>query len=239
MTSLNTKKVNKILTTYYVGVNDPQRGKEWDIDQRDYEKLILSCENKGVHLVMINNAFESETINNIEYLSRPCTFNPYFSRWFHYYQYLRGHPEIEFSFCVDVSDVEVIKVPFNEMIHGVIYCGDEPDKIGDSIWLKSHHPNEVLQQFFVDYSDYKIINAGVVGGDRGTLISFIHKMIMLFIDNREALIFNKELSLGDGDMGVFNYVGHKIWDKGLVSGRKVTNVFKSFEVDKGAWFKHK
>ncbi|HEU0226718.1 MAG TPA: hypothetical protein VFQ86_03200 [Arachidicoccus soli] len=230
---------NKILTTYYVGVNDPQRATEWEVNPADFEKLAVSCTEKEVDLVIINNAFENEKIGDIEYLSRPCVFNPYFNRWIHYYQYLRDHPEIEFAFCVDATDVELINIPFQEMENGVIYCGDEPDFIGDNIWLKRHHPNEVLQQFFVDYGERQMINAGVLGGSREDLMAFIHNIIILFMNNREDLIHNKSLPLGDTDMGVFNFVGHKIWNKKLEYGRKVTNVFKSYIVDNKSWFKHK
>lgn len=233
------KKCNKILTTYYVGVNDPQRQKEWDIDPSVFEALAMSAISRDLQLVIINNAFEDEKLENIEYISRPCLFNPYFNRWIHYYQYLRAHTEVEFAFCVDATDVEVVNTPFDKMDKGVIYCGDEFENIGDNVWLKRHHPNEVLQQFFTDYGDEQMLNAGVIGGDRESLIEFIHNIIILFMNNRDNLITGKEYPLGDTDMGTFNYVGYKIWKGKLEHGRKITNVFKSYVVDKKAWFKHK
>ena len=59
------------------------------------------------------------------------------------------------------------------------------------------------------------------------------------MNNKEDIIQGKMLPLGDTDMGTFNFVGHKLWDRKLEYGRKVTNIFKSFVIDKKSWFKHK
>lgn len=230
---------SKILTSYYTGVDDFQKGKKWVAEPDDIKDLILSINDYDLDGCVINNTFEKCIIDNIEYLALPCSISPYFQRWIHYYQYLRGSNDIDFAFCVDATDVQVINNPFLQIEEGIIYCGDEPQKIKESKWMYDVHPSLLLQEFFKKNGDKQILNAGVVGGDRKTLISFIHDIIKVYFKNREDFINGADLSVGQSDMGVFNYVCREKWNDKLEYGRKITNEFKSYKVNSKSWFKHK
>jgi len=229
---------NEILTTYYAGVLDPQRQREWKANFNDLLPLLQSIDD-SIDITVITNVFDNAVDGNIRYVSRPCIVNPYFQRWIHYYQYLRDNPDIEFAFCVDATDVEMVNIPFDEMKKGVIYCGDEPDMIGQNDWLRKYHHAKELKSFFDESNDVQMVNAGVVGGDRKTLMSFIHAIVKMYHDNLMELSKRENESVGSTDMGTFNYVAYKVWKGKLEHGRKVTNVFKSFIVDRKSWFKHK
>ena len=214
-----SNQTNVILTSYFTGSVDPQRGEAWDDNQEvDTQKLINSANTAGVDLVILNDR------------DSPITTNPYFHRWLAYYRYLREHPEIDNVFCVDATDVTILKNPFLYIEPSKIYCGDEPSRLG-SPWMVTHNREEPLRSFIRRNSSRQLLNAGVLGGSREDIMNIALDIFTLYTDN---------LSKFHNDMGSFNYVLATKYQDRLEYGRKVTTVFKSYdENNQESWICHK
>jgi glycosyltransferase involved in cell wall biosynthesis len=162
----------------------------------------------------------------------------YLSRWVHYYQYLRSHPEIQWAFCVDANDVEMLQPPWAHMQAGVLYCGYEPT-ILDIPWMHTHHPSERLQAFFRANATRTLLNCGVVGADRNTLLAFLHDWIRLIEENTADRWKGDEKAVLGADMGPFNYLAYSKWADRLETGPRVVSLFKKEERNSWSWWKHK
>jgi hypothetical protein len=223
--------VEAVLTSYLVGMPDPQRG-QWTPNYADTRVLRESVARHGQRLVIISDCFQSEVTSaglSIENIPQ-ATINPYFQRWLCYYQYLRDHDEVGKVFCVDATDVEMLRNPFDEM-QDLLYTGDEPSTLANP-WMRQHHPVPSLTQFFIHNRHKPLLNAGLLGGARDLVMEFAHEIVRMYFDNG--------MKLGDTDMGTFNYVAYNEYASRLSHGRHVNTIFKSFDYNnKESWWRHK
>lgn len=203
---------NLILTCYFTSVVDPQRGKKWEHNDND--------------LAVLKNSIPEGI--KFECLTKANHNNPYLARWIAYRDYLNIHPEIDNVFMVDATDVEVKVNPFDYIDPKSIYCGDEESDL-KNIWLKKHHYSDKTKELFD--MDYKLLNAGIVGGSR--------KIVLSFLDIMRDYI--SKGNCGMTDMAIFNLTLRKYFNYALVHGRRVNTAFKAFDkVNRsGSWFKHK
>jgi glycosyltransferase involved in cell wall biosynthesis len=154
----------------------------------------------------------------------------YLSRWVHYAHWLREHPEVRFAWCVDANDVQMQLPPWQDMQPGRLYCGWEPDVVG-SPWMRDNHPAAILQEFIQANADRQLLNCGVMGGDRDTLLEFLTHWCRLIEDAAPG-------DLG-ADMGPFNYIAYTRFADRIVTGSRVTTVFKRNETNTWSWWRHK
>ena len=227
-----------ILTSMLCDRPDPQRGTRMDAKGSAVKKLHDSV--KGHRLVVLSTGMtELEHIPNAEVVDVLQSINPYFQRWLSFYQWLRGNPGVGRVWCVDATDVQMVRDPFPEMESGVLYFGYEPTTLRDE-WMLKNHPDTTLQDFMADNPNLPLLNMGVVGGDRATVMSFAQKMSKFFFDDYIDFIFGWETKrAGVGDMAAGNYVARTEFGDVVDSGAHVTNVFKSDKVSPTAWWKHK
>lgn len=219
---------NIILTCYFTGQPDPQRG-QWDNKIiEDTAALRKSVEGQTKLVILNDSGTDQNMIGSTEFINVETAINPYFQRWISYWQYLRDHPEIDKVFCVDATDVTLVNNPFPYMRPGIIYVGDEPDVVG-SQWMRQNHTP--LASWIRQNKTLPLLNAGVLGGSRGDVMRFIHQLVGDYIDRKGQA--------GNGDMGLFNLVAYKYFKDNIVHGRTVTNVFKSYESSGTEWFMHK
>lgn len=225
--------INIVLATYLTGAPDPQRS-QWVANYDDVKTLADSVSKNGERLVIVSDTFTPETTPpdmtlEIECVE-PMSMNPYFRRWLLCYQYLRDHPEVERVFCVDATDVEMLRSPFKHM-DDRLYTGDEPTIVGTP-WMLHHHRNSVLYQFISTNRLKPLINCGLLGGTREQVMEFIHRFIAVYYDNG--------CKVGDVDMGTFNYVAYTYFSDVLSHGPHVNTRFKAFDYNNTqAWFRHK
>jgi glycosyltransferase involved in cell wall biosynthesis len=219
---------NIVLSCYFTGHIDPQKGVKWDGDIfENTNTLATSLENKKVKYAILQDCLTASTD---KFVRVNTSINPYFQRWLSYYQYLRDHPEIDNVFCVDATDVVMLKNPFLYIEEGKVYCGDEPTRLA-SPWMRSHNPEPILSAFITRNRALDLLNAGVVGGSREDVMKICHDIITLYFDN--GAVFHN-------DMGAFNYVLRKFFSDKLEYGRKVTTVFKEYDTgNKTSWWAHK
>ena len=219
---------NVILTCYFTGHLDPMRNIQWKTDFKQLKPLIDSM--NGQKLVILHDCFDKVDVpENVELIKVKTYLNPYFQRWSSYYEYLLEHPEIDKIFCVDATDVEMLKNPFYDITRGRLYVGSEPIQLYNN-WMISQHRNMI--GFFRKNATAKLLNAGIIGGYRQDVFEFIHDI--------NAEYFGKENQWGNEDMGIFNWVAREKHNIKLSTGPHVNTRFKAYETNnKMAWFKHK
>lgn len=222
------EKRNIFLTCYFTSVSDPQKGKVWEAKAEELNPLIKSL--KETELVILNDCFDDFKGDKHEFVRVETNVNPYIQRWISYRKYLiNNRDRIENVFCIDGTDVEVLREPEWSRLNDRIFTGDE-NEVLKSTWMINMHPIKQLTQFFNDNPDKQLLNAGILGGSVDNLIEFM----------RQVIDFWCLCGIGKTDMGVFNYIARSNWEDKLVTGRQVCTVFKSYEKDnKISWFKHK
>lgn len=134
----------------------------------------------------------------------------------------------------------MLRDPFPEMEPGVLYVGSEPSTLRNE-WMLEHHPDRKINTFMRENPNLQLLNAGLLGGDRQTVMAFCQAMCKEFFDDHIEWIFGWETErLGVGDMGAFQWVARNRFGDRLSYGSHVNTVFKANETNnKVSWFKHK
>lgn len=218
---------NAVVASYFTGVFDAQRvgtdQERWQTNTDAIHKLKHSVEYYGLQLDLIHNCFDD--MPNLTTISR----SPYFERWLKEWQYLRDHPEIEYCFVVDSTDVDMLRYPFNDMQAGVLYVGDEPEQTLANEWLLTRHLEPTVNNFFRQHQELPLLNCGVVGGTRQLVMDVCRDIYEYGFAHPEE----------QTEMGVFNWLMHTKYADKLEYGRHVTTIFKQYEARSKAWFRHK
>lgn len=151
--------------------------------------------------------------------------NVYFQRWITYWRWLRNHPEVDLVWIVDGTDVKLYREPF-ELKRGVLYLGSEQATVA-SVWLRNNHPLAEVGAMIDADPEALLLNAGLVGGDRATVMKFAFDIIHLWQSAEINLFHKKGESPGVGDMGILNVVGHsEKWRDRIHTGPDVNTIFK-------------
>lgn len=162
----------------------------------------------------------------------------YTSRWMHYRRWLTEHPDLEWVWLVDANDVVMLNEPWDAMRPGILYIGYE-DMVLQGEWMAEHHKASVLRDFMDANPGAQLLNCGVVGGDRATIVEYLTHLIRLFEQNAaDRWRGTEEHDLGF-DMGPMNYLARTRFADRLVWGSQVTTPFKSDTVNGWSWWKHK
>ena len=202
-----------ILTSYLTGVPDPQWDAYWPVDAKPLRALAESC---PVPLVVFANELADEFVETVA-----APVSVYFDRWKHAARYLAAHEDIRYAWCVDATDVEVLNDPFPHMRPGVLYCGSEPEVLGCH-WMRYH--SEPMLGWIDAHADYPLLNCGLAGGDRLTLLRLCERMG----EEQRGMVM---------DMGPFNLIAYEEFD--IVTGPQVHTLYKEHETESPAWFRHK
>ena len=210
---------NIILTNYLCDLKDPQNNEEWtkDNQERILKPLLDSAKKQDCEVVVLEETGDDD--------------NPYFQRWINIEKYLEKNTDIEKVFCVDASDILVLKNPFETLINGIVYIGTQNDKVG-TLWLIYNHNSYPEVDFINLYRDYKLLNAGILGGYRETVLEYVKEINKIRRETKEA---KRSLT----DMAIFNLVGWTKFKSRIVIGKNINTDFGQFEVNDVSWFKHK
>lgn len=235
------EKQNIILTCLFTKVKDTQRANEAPLKANVELLCPLIDSMKGQRLVVFTDSFSNSDDNNIQYINVETSLsNVYFQRWVSYYQYiLQNKDSIDKIFIVDGTDVQMLNNPFPTMEEGKLYTGDEAERTGCD-WMKDHHPHNLIQAFIKQNENKVLLNAGLLGGDVETIISFLNKFLAFYFQSVGDSHFNaNKPDCGDTDMGLFNYIARTHFADRLVHGTQVNTVFKAEKANNVSWFKHK
>lgn len=227
-----------VLTCLFAGKGDPQRPGKAPIPVDALLPLLGSLKGREVHVFTDVAGWEKSTEVS-EFNFHQVGFgsdNVYFERWIAYYRWLRDHPEVRYVWCVDGTDVVALREIF-DILPGKLYVGSEPATLSTP-WLGKHHPSKHVQELIAAHPDDLLLNAGLVGGDRETVMEFIHDLLKLWGTNKIDVFHKKDQPLGIGDMGAFNVVLNG--RDGVVTGPGVHTIFKGEEqTHPTARWKHK
>jgi len=227
---------NILITTLFTAVKDPQRHENMKGDTSVLSGLIESL--KGQELVVLQDFIESKTEGSVKYERVSTSLNPYFQRWVSIRDYLRGNPDVDKVFCVDGTDVEMLRNPFGEMDNGKLYLGDENQHVACQ-WITANHKAPLLTEFYSKYGSRQLLNAGLVGGDRDTVLQFIHDLLDVYFQLRVDNHYKKTPDAGLTDMALLNYVAYTKFCDRLLHGGQVNTRFKAEEKNGYSWFRHK
>src|SRR5690625_88843 len=234
-----------VITTLLTNGNDPQRGKPMQADASMVKALHDSLDHDA-RFVLLNTSLADEATKKLpkaELVQVPQQINPYFERWVAVYRWLRDNPNVGRAWCVDGTDVQMLRAPFPEMEPGVLYAGYEPKTLRDE-WMVRHHPDATLQKFMKANPNLPILNAGVWGGDRATVMALAQRLVKMYFDDWIDWIYGWEHGRvndqSSGDMACFNYLVRTEFSDILSTGPHVTTVFKAYEEsNRTAWWLHK
>lgn len=220
-----------VLTCLFTTTPDPQWGHTWDTDPKIVRSLMQSLMVHGVESVTFYDDPRLEPLQDGWNTWQPIhrgVADPYIERWMTYRRWLVQHPEARWVWCVDGSDVELLQEPFAEMRPGVLYCGYE-DEICAKPWMLKNHP--ASQEWLEDNATRTLLNPGVVGGDRRTVMELCDRIIKLY----SWATVEGELDRR-GDMG---YAQRAIYAMNYETGPRIVTAFKRDERNDHSLWKHK
>ena len=241
--------MNIILTTFFTTDKDPQRPLVWGSDDitlvKDfYESLIkhdLNC------IILHDNSPEEFinklTTDKIKWVRvNSSGLNMVDIRWTLYHQLIESMPLVKKVFCLDISDVIILKNPFELMDPDKVYCGDEECLNKDNFWMMERfnwmkHP-EVTDHMH-EYVNNKVLNCGIVGGNRENMLEITNKMGTVL---KESNIQNTTV-----DMAAINAILYRYYNNKLVHGHPLNTKYRGGAFpfrgqDNGkdtAWIQHK
>lgn len=208
-----------VLSCLFTGQPDPQRGKAMKPDPNLAAPLLNSID------ATVLCDFPT---NHPRFVQVDASENPYIQRWISYRQYLIANPQIRWVWCVDATDVSSLRDPFPGMQAGVLYAGWENQVVGCDWMVKNHAASRA---WIEANADLPLLNAGVVGGDRDTILTFIGRLLQLWVDAKVS-----RRSDAAGDMGFFNQAARSM---SVVTGPRITTLFKANQTNDFSLWKHK
>jgi hypothetical protein len=224
-----------IISSFFNHLPDGQRGQKWIADKKLVQTLISSCQRVGLPVKILTNCFPSNNIFVRCY--PPDNMLPNMARWLCIRSYLEIQKP-EWFFCVDSTDVEVMRIP--EIEKGYIYSGDEIKMTVGNEWMRKYQRTHVrikdYDQVINANKDKRLLNCGVVGGYYEDVYPFIVELSGLHhLHSRH----NDLKAAGSVDMATYNYLIYKKYIDKVVHGFPVNSDFKEFQTDTQAWFRHK
>lgn len=209
--------MNVVLTCLFTGSPDPQRGLRLPADVKMVAPLLESLSN--CEAVVFHDELDTD---DPRFYREELRLNVYFQRWACAIDWLCQNPDAEWVWCVDGTDVVMLHEPWAEMKSDTLYAGSEPQTVG-FYWLADNHPS--VREWAYEHRDEVLLNAGLVGGDRATMLKFL---LAMMIDRAPD-----DLT----DMGVFNKVARSF---AVITGEGVHTRFRAYDHDhQFAWWAHK
>lgn len=231
--------LDAVITSYFVGALDPQRDKKWEPNLDEIEILRKSVRLKATNALfaVMNDCFPENIFYGYERVEI-TDISPYWQRWVSAYQWLQRHPEVGNVWCVDATDVELLRSPFESMKPGVIYVGHEATTTAIP-WMFNMHKAKFLQDFFRRNAATPLLNAGILGGNRVDIMDFIRVMLTRWAKNNADVIYAKDQTVGATDMGLFNWTCRENFAHRIEHGPHVVTKFKAYADNGIAWWRHK
>src|SRR5690606_38353323 len=186
--------------------------------------LFDSAAECGAHVVLIHDEKLSGPVpgNVTTVRVKPYDGDMYWRRWEYSLEWLDVHPEVENVFCVDGSDVRVLRDPFEGLDDETLYLGSELAYMNDR-WMVRNHRHPKLRRFFLQNAGRRAYNAGIVGGRRDVVREFVAGMLR----HRSSMQASGEVG---SDMGLLNYTALRpYWRDRIVTGPSLHTVFKKYE----------
>jgi len=236
--------MNYIFTTYFTTGVDPQRSGSWPQNDFNIMKEFYNSVTKNkLNCVILHDHCSPEFIE--QYSTDKIKFvrvddiklNMVDYRWNLYHNLLNEMPEIKNVYCLDISDVVILKNPFKSMKKETLYIGDEECTNKENWWMMDRY--RMLGLNPTEYVDKKVLNCGVMGGNRE---------MMLEVTEAIANILEKgNVTKTTVDMAAANHVVYTNYADKFVSGLPLNTKYRGGAFafngeDNGAdqaWIQHK
>lgn len=222
---------NVILTAWQHGPDRQRNGQVTTISAAKATANLKASIKSGDLIVLGDDETADEQVKDLG-------LGIYLSRWVHFRKWLGAHPEVEWVWLVDASDVQLLNEPWSEMKPDTLYMGHENSLLNGK-WMRETHPSKRLQDFFAANPYLQLLNCGVIGGDRKTVIGYLTDLIRLIETNAYEQWRNIDKQPLGNDMGPANYVAYTRWADKLKWGSQVVTAFKADERNTWSWWKHK
>ena len=143
-----------------------------------------------------------------------------------------AHPEVHDVWCVDATDVELLRDPFTGLERGTLYVGFDWAPVGCE-WMIANHAGS--RAWMEKHADETMFNAGVVGGERSVMLELCSRIFDLHAEAARRGLTDL------GDMGYFNQAVWKMRELGtrVVAGLRVTTPFGANQRGEHSLWKHK
>ena len=132
-----------VINTLFTGPRAPQRNERMPAEPGRLARWSTSI--KGAEAVVLADQLTSSPPGASLIKVPEVAMNVYFRRWLHIWQHLRDHPEYNFVWCTDGTDVEMLREPWSDMVPGMVYVGSEPKTYADA-WARQHHPERIYRR---------------------------------------------------------------------------------------------
>lgn len=236
---------NVVLTAWLTAAPDPQRGEPISTDPEILRELADSVYPHDRCLAVLHDRPADVALPEwpgvLWVRCSPSSANPYFQRWINAWRWLRSRPDVTRVWCVDGTDVQMLRDPFPAMRPGRLYLGDEQGTTVGCYWMRQHHRARSLDPLWRLHGDQPLLNAGLIGGDRLTVMRFLHRIIRRYHDQQTDVFLRRDRgTLGVGDMAALNQVAY-LDSPGVIidHGSHVNTIFKAYEDNGQAWWQHK
>ena len=226
------KRKNYVMSTYFTDVESPQYSftflkNSYRFVQQWFESVLRI----GAHAIIFHDSLTEDFQNRMKNLYSHVHFQkidvegrrPNDYRFYLYHQYLSLHPEIQNIVFTDIRDVIFLNDPFEIMriIGDYIFMGVDVPFYENSwsnevtqVILRRCHSKDSESKWVKLHPSY---NAGVIGGTRHIMVSFLTKMIQYLDRTPHELNCN---------MGTITLVTHKHFNENSFSGYPFQSAFK-------------
>ena len=207
-----------VLTSFFTGRIDPQRGRHLDADKSLLQPLVDSC---GEKLVVLHDCFDNLPCENYRVDAPEVAYR---QRWASQLDWLGRNPDVRAVWLVDATDVRMLREPWTHMQPGTLYCGWETCTVGID-WIRDNSPAVI--DWVDGHADEGLLNCGVVGGERGVVMDLCRRMNRLWRETGAEPLH---------EMAFFNIAAREM---SAVTGPQVTTEFKRYQDNGVAWWMHK
>lgn len=177
---------------------------------------------------------EHQTLQNTKTVLKLNKTNQIDERWRIAFNYLKENNNVEYFFMTDISDVTVLKNPFENIDKDKIYVGDEKT-IVDNEWLMTRVRminNNQCTEAIEKAKQKTLLNCGLFGGHRNTILPVIEE-----IANKLELYGIKDETV---DMVALNEVLYSKYEDKLIHGKPFNTDFWKWDMNnKECVFQHK
>lgn len=224
-----------VATTLFTGGEAKASGRAYKPDTRLLADLAASIRHGRLIVFHDELAAPAMTTGNgrpVEFIRTPSPdMNVFLYRHRVVWSWLRNHPEVARIWTVDGTDVKQQSDPFAGLEAGRLYLGWEPKTLSDP-WMIEHHTEQRVAKFLTDHPDRTLLNAGLIGGDRPTMLRLLHRLFAYWFDVELAASPEHD----DGDMGILQLAADGF---DVVTGPAVATVFKTHTPNGFSWWQHK
>ena len=235
--------MNYIFTTYFTTGVDPQRPGSWpqnefNIMKDFYESVIKNKLNCVIlHDHCSPEFIEQYSTDKIKFVRvDEVKLNMVDYRWNLYHNLLNEMPEVKNVYCLDISDVVILKNPFKSMKKDMLYIGDEECTNRQNWWMMERY--KMLSLDPKEYVDNKVLNCGVMGGNR--------EMMLKVTEEIASILEKGNVTKTTADMAAANHVVYTNYRDNHISGLPLNTKYRggafafngeNNDADK-AWIQH-